>query len=256
MNPISDAPSEAEVRHHAWNDAGRDFVVGDVHGCTDALRYLLAEVGFDVARDRLFSVGDLIDRGPRSADALALLDLPWCHVVRGNHEDALCQVAQGSLPQQTWDAIGGAWAQALSHETLAYWAVRLRQLPLARVIGSGAQRFNVLHAEFFGDDARLDRGQYDDATSLQMIWGRQLIRGIADPSAQRGLSPTFCGHSPVAEVTTIGAQVFVDTGAFATSGALTLFDVHAGRAYSVSTREARRRGANLLGWPGTVLEGG
>jgi serine/threonine protein phosphatase 1 len=88
-----------------------------------------------------------------------------------------------------------------------------------------------------------------------MIWGRQLIRRIVDPSVQRGLSPTFCGHTPVAEVTRIGAQIFVDTGAFATSGALTLFDVHADRAYSVSTLEARRRGANLLSWPGTALAG-
>lgn len=71
------------------NVEGRDFVVGDLHGCFDELGKLLKHVKFDPARDRLFSTGDLIDRGPKSADCLSLLSKKWFFSVLGNHEDLL-----------------------------------------------------------------------------------------------------------------------------------------------------------------------
>jgi hypothetical protein len=71
------------------NVDGRDFVVGDLHGCFDELAKLMTYVKFDPKRDRLFSTGDLIDRGPRSSDCLALLRKPWFYPVLGNHEDLI-----------------------------------------------------------------------------------------------------------------------------------------------------------------------
>lgn len=71
----------------AENTAGRDFVVGDIHGQYDSLMAALDAVGFDEASDRLISVGDLIDRGPDSMKCLNLLYKPWFHAVLGNHED-------------------------------------------------------------------------------------------------------------------------------------------------------------------------
>jgi bis(5'-nucleosyl)-tetraphosphatase (symmetrical) len=65
------------------------FVVGDVQGCYDELRDLLAAAGFDRARHQLAFVGDLINRGPKSR---AVLDLAREHdawVVLGNHEQGL-----------------------------------------------------------------------------------------------------------------------------------------------------------------------
>ena len=40
----------------ARNRLGRDFVIGDVHGCFRTLEQCLAAVRFDPERDRLFSV--------------------------------------------------------------------------------------------------------------------------------------------------------------------------------------------------------
>jgi len=225
------------VLHHASNLAGRDFVVGDLHGCVDALRFLLREVGFDAARDRLFPVGDLIDRGAQSDEALALLDKPWFYPVLGNHEDALCAVVDGRLSRRHWYAIGGAWAAALSDAQLAHHARRLRALPLVRVVGSGESRFNVLHAEYFGDDARLAAGGFDAAVRERLLWGRELALGRARPPA--GLSLTYCGHTPMCEVQRIGAQMFIDTGAFTADGRLTLVEAGTGRRWSVSAQTAR-----------------
>lgn len=234
------------VVHHASNRAGRDFVVGDLHGCVDALRFLLREVVFDSARDRLFSVGDLIDRGAQSDEALALLDRPWFYPVLGNHEDALCAVVDGRLNRRHWYAIGGAWAADLSDSKLAAYARRLRELPLARVVGSGSERFNVLHAEFFGDDAALDTGSFSDAVRDRMLWGRELALGRGQP--HNGLSLTYCGHTPMCEVKQLGAQQFIDTGAFTPEGRLTLVEALTTRRWSVSVGTARavRAGAFAL----------
>jgi serine/threonine protein phosphatase 1 len=234
---------------HAENRTGRDFVVGDLHGCVDPLRVLLHEARFDAARDRLFSVGDLVDRGEQPEAALALLDRPWFFPVLGNHEDVLCAVAEGALAMSVWERIGGAWAARLPADELIGYARRLRTLPLVRSVGDGAARFHVLHAEFFGDDAALARGDYDEATRHRLLWGRELVFGHVDPSRQAGLSPTYCGHTPVHEVMRIGAQTFVDTGAFDRSGKLTLLEVRSGRCWSISVAAARFRGAADLPLP-------
>ncbi|MBP0592104.1 metallophosphoesterase [Paraburkholderia sp. LEh10] len=237
------------VQHHPVNRTGRDFVVGDLHGCVDALRFLLREIEFDPSRDRLFSVGDLVDRGTQSEEALALLDKPWFHAVLGNHEDTLCGVAEGKLKRQWWYGIGGVWSAELSIEKLSVYAQRLRTLPLVRVIGSGSERFNVLHAEFLGTDAELDADNFSDEVRQQLLWGRSLAMGTGDPLCQRGLSLTYCGHTPVREVQQFGAQMFIDTGAFGPGGKLTVVEARTTKRWSVTNEIARSVGASAMALP-------
>lgn len=237
------------VCRHAANTAGRDFVVGDLHGCVDALRYLLRAIVFDPACDRLFSVGDLVDRGSQSEEALALLDKPWFFPVLGNHEEALCLVAEGSMRRSAWEALGGDWARAVPDRILRAYARRLRTLPLVRVVGSGPRRFNVLHAEFFGDDAALDAGLFTERAHQQLLWGRELALGSGIVERQAGLSPTYCGHTPMREIGRIGAQIFVDTGAFAATGKLTVAEALTARSWSVSVEQAAAEGAAYMSLP-------
>jgi serine/threonine protein phosphatase 1 len=233
---------------HPANTSGRDFVVGDLHGCVDPLRALLHDVRFDPACDRLFSVGDLVDRGPASEAALDLLDQPWCFVVRGNHEDVLCAVARGRLPADAWRRIGGDWGIRLPPARLREIAARVDTLPLVRVIGDGPTRFNVLHAEFFGTDAELDAGNYAQPVYTRLIWGRDLVQGLADPACQTGLSLTCSGHTPIREPVKIGAQWFIDTGAFAPNGRLTLVEPRTGARWSMSQAEAQARAQRTGAW--------
>ena len=76
---------------------GRDWVVGDVHGCFRTLRDALLAIDFDDGRDRLFSVGDLIDRGPNSIKAVDWLE-----------SGRLSAVVMGNRPTEDWphDALG------------------------------------------------------------------------------------------------------------------------------------------------------
>lgn len=71
------------------NVDGRDFIIGDLHGCFDELINLLNFVKFNKNKDRLFSTGDLIDRGPKSKECMELLNTNWFFPILGNHEDLL-----------------------------------------------------------------------------------------------------------------------------------------------------------------------
>ena len=81
-----------KIARHEANTRGRDFIVGDLHGCVDYLNTLMRHAGFDPSSDRLFSVGDLVDRGPDSPGALELLEQPSFYPVMGNHDAMLLAV--------------------------------------------------------------------------------------------------------------------------------------------------------------------
>ena len=49
------------------------YAVGDLQGCLDPLKCLLEEVAFDPAQDKLWLVGDLVNRGPQSLETLRYL---------------------------------------------------------------------------------------------------------------------------------------------------------------------------------------
>ncbi len=75
-------------------------MVGDIHGHFKFLTMALDKLDFNTELDRIFSVGDLIDRGPDSIDVLNWLEKPWFHAVRGNHEQMLidCISGHGDIP--------------------------------------------------------------------------------------------------------------------------------------------------------------
>jgi serine/threonine protein phosphatase 1 len=69
-------------------------VVGDIHGCLHTLTNL-----FNNIKDRcveIFSVGDLLDRGPYSKEVIEFCMKNKIMPVRGNHEDMLINAAENS----------------------------------------------------------------------------------------------------------------------------------------------------------------
>lgn len=73
------------------------YAVGDLQGCLEPLKCLLEQVAFDPARDKLWLVGDLVNRGPQSLDTLRFLyslrESLVC--VLGNHVDLHLLAAAG-----------------------------------------------------------------------------------------------------------------------------------------------------------------
>lgn len=118
------------------------YAIGDVQGCHDALLALLAHVGFDPARDRLWFAGDLVNRGPRSTEVLRFVrDLGERAVtVLGNHDLHLLAVGEGARPLRRKDT----FAQVLEAPDAAELLGWLRRQPLLhRDAGLG---YTLVHA--------------------------------------------------------------------------------------------------------------
>jgi bis(5'-nucleosyl)-tetraphosphatase (symmetrical) len=132
------------------------YAIGDVHGCFATLRALLARIGFAAGRDRVWMVGDLVNRGP---DSLAVLR--WAAgmdgalvAVLGNHDLHLLARAEGVAERRRRDTLDAVLAAPDSAELLAW----LRARPLLHREGDHV----LVHAGLFPqwsveDAARLAR---------------------------------------------------------------------------------------------------
>ena len=112
------------------------YAIGDVQGCSGALLQLLSVVEFDRRRDRLWFVGDLVNRGPDSLVTLRLVkDLGDTAVtVLGNHDFHLLAVAAGLAKKHRSDTLDEVLA-APDRAELLLW---LRQRPMFHVEGTWA----------------------------------------------------------------------------------------------------------------------
>lgn len=114
---------------HRWT-----YAIGDIQGCFDSLMALLAACAFDPAQDRLWLVGDLVNRGPKSLETLRFIQSlgDAAITVLGNHDLYLLMVATGTAPKRGKDDTLQAILDAPDAPALLHW---LRQQPLCHVEG-------------------------------------------------------------------------------------------------------------------------
>lgn len=104
------------------------YAIGDLQGCYDPLRRLLDRVGFDPGADGLWLTGDLVNRGPRSLEALRFVKGLGASAVPvlGNHDLHLLRRAEGLAPGKRLDTLDPVLS-APDRDELTDW---LRRRPL------------------------------------------------------------------------------------------------------------------------------
>ncbi len=210
------------------NPHGRDFAVGDIHGCFTALQQALVHIGFNPAQDRLFSVGDLVDRGPESAQVLHWLAQPWFHAISGNHDFMAWKFALGQ-PYPSVDVLehGGGWLTTTAPELLHAIARQLQALPLAMEVATPHGPVGLIHADCPSDDWQHLREQNLSPSDQDCcLWSRQRYqRRYAAPV--RNIRAVVHGHMTVPTLQTLGNVFFIDTGGWRVGqGHFTFLNLH------------------------------
>ena len=192
------------IRQVSANPSGRDFVVGDIHGAFGLVIDAMQAVRFDRNIDRLFTVGDLIDRGPESHRVLEFLTQPYVYSVRGNHEDELLSLYASGPPDEDVLAIacrfnGLQWWLDIPHEQRLCILNALSQLPLVIELETPRGTVGFIHADV---PQGMSWGVFrrallagDERTRETCLWGRSRIH-TRDQTGVPGIGRVFVGHTP------------------------------------------------------------
>jgi bis(5'-nucleosyl)-tetraphosphatase (symmetrical) len=98
------------------------YAIGDIQGCYSTLRRLLDKIAFEPKQDRLWLVGDLVNRGPQSLAVLRFVKALGTRAVTvlGNHDLHLLVVAAGFVKPHRGDTLN-AILRAPDREELLHW---------------------------------------------------------------------------------------------------------------------------------------
>lgn len=203
-------------KHFHLNEGGKDFIVGDIHGCFTRLQARLDRMGFNPEVDRLFSVGDLVDRGPESHMALEWLSKPWFHAVRGNHEQMAVDRMAGFGDDRIYISNGGAWFLGMHKAEQCEYADAFSALPIAITLETAGSLLGIVHADCPLNNWQdlIDALQSDRADSYAMccMWSRDRVTGSIQSEVE-GVRAVVVGHTPMQSYTSLGNVIYIDTGA-------------------------------------------
>jgi serine/threonine protein phosphatase 1 len=229
----------------------RAYVVGDVHGRLDLLEQLLAKIHSELqrrpaARTLLVFVGDLIDRGPSSAQVLERLRTYRREGIEtlfllGNHEEVLLRILGGDASLITkWRWFGGA-------ECLQSYGVEPERLAhvgddeALKIVRGAIPRNHVKFLESFADSCRFGDYLFVHAGIRPGIALEQQsqndLRWIREPFLLDQSDHGFVvvhGHTISREVEERTNRIGIDTGAYRT-GVLTALAIEGRDRWLIDT---------------------
>lgn len=143
------------------------WAIGDIQGCYDAFRQLLDQCRFDPAKDQVWLVGDLVNRGPQSLETLRFVRSlgKSAITVLGNHDLYLLMVAANAVPRRGKDDTLGPIFEAPDAIELLDW---LKEQPLAYKAVLGGQQHVMVHAGLLPDWTANDAISLSNEVSAQL----------------------------------------------------------------------------------------
>lgn len=222
-----------KIVRFAVNKFGRDYAVGDIHGNFTQLQIELDKIGFDPRVDRLFSVGDMVDRGPESEEFWDWLRKPWFFAVQGNHERmAIDSVQQGPTSDASAHHYmnGGEWLYGLSSVEQQCYAAVMDDLPIVIEVETPKGLVIIIHAEVpYGDYNKFKQHLQDFTEHDNMIntatWARTKAKRM-DESVVPGCYKVYVGHTPKLQgVVQLGNVFLIDQGCCFKGGSLSVVEI-------------------------------
>jgi predicted phosphodiesterase len=145
------------VQRFTQNKVGKDWLVGDIHGFYEELMLALKSNNFNFEKDRLFAVGDLVDKGSEHEKVVELIKENWFISVRGNHDQFIIDQydSERILFGGEWKSDarymraytkGNYWFKALGEYVKAYLANTLNTLPYVIELESHGLKMGICHA--------------------------------------------------------------------------------------------------------------
>lgn len=223
---------------------GRTIAIGDIHGCSIALRNLIDDIE-PQPEDTIITLGDHIDRGPDTRgviDQLLLLSAN-CQLIhlRGNHECMYLEATKNPVKRDSWLRAGGlkmlesyGWTgPTVDDSSLAYISDPHHQFLQESTLFHETAEHLFMHAGYIPELPMPDQPE------IALCW-KVTIPEVAEPhfSGKR----VFVGHTPQrsGNVLDLGFLVCIDTNA-ARGGWLTAIDVHTGQKWQTNEAGDRRR---------------
>ena len=239
-----------DARPPAVPEGIRVYAIGDVHGCYAQLAELIDKIAAD-DRDRggndthVVMLGDLIDRGPRSAEVVGLFaDAPPAFArfrfLMGNHEEAMLEsLAEHADPRAT------GWLRYGGRETLVSYGVPDSAFALGGWLFADALRQHVpqVHLDFLASfEDQIGYGDYlfvhagirpkvplERQTKADLRWIRE---PFLQDSTDHGRIVVH-GHSVEPEPVFRANRIGIDTGAYRT-GRLTALGLEGAERWTIS----------------------
>lgn len=220
------------------------YVIGDVHGCIDPLKRLLTRIedrttdAHPSIKTRLVFLGDLIDRGPESAEIIERLrNYTPTHMdvtyLMGNHEEVFLDVLKGNVSGMVrWFDWGGR------DTARSYGVDNLGLLPIApeQVLARLQEVVPKSHVEFIsGFDQYYEFGDYvfvhaglrpkvplEEQTEKDLRWIREKFLSYSGSFPKKVVH----GHTIVEDAQNLPNRIAIDTGVYTEGGSLTAAFIH------------------------------
>ncbi|SIN78064.1 serine/threonine protein phosphatase 1 [Singulisphaera sp. GP187] len=217
---------------------GRLIAIGDIHGCSVALKTLLDAIN-PQADDTIVVLGDVIDRGPDSKGCVeSLIDLAGrCHLIllRGNHEEMLFNALESRSELHGWLKFGGqqtldSYAQGSGPEDIPSDHLRF--------LRSGRPYFETNQFIFVHASYNHDMSMPDQASDAILRWESVTPHRMRPHNSNKSV---IAGHTPQrsGQPLDLGFMKVIDTDC-SRGGWLSALEVRSGKLVQAKqTQETR-----------------